>query len=56
VGQVQGTAMGQMFGEQGPAKVGVRRAPKAAPKVFTIQVINGSTVSEEKFRSPEAKQ
>jgi pilus assembly protein CpaB len=56
VGQVQGTAMGQMFGEQGPAKVGVRRAPKAAPKVFTIQVFNGSTVSEEKFRSPEAKQ
>ena len=56
VGQVQGTAMGQMFGEQGPAKVGVRRAPKAAPKVFTIQVINWSTVSEEKFRSPEAKQ
>jgi pilus assembly protein CpaB len=57
VAQVQGTAMGQMFGEQGgPAKVGVRRAPKAAPKVFTIQVINGSTVSEEKFRSPEAKQ
>jgi pilus assembly protein CpaB len=57
VSQVQGTAMGQMFGEQGgPAKVGVRRAPKAAPKVFTIQVINGSTVSEEKFRSPEAKQ
>ena len=57
VAQVQGTAMGQMFGEPGgPAKVGVRRAPKAAPKVFTIQVINGSTVSEEKFRSPEAKQ
>jgi len=57
VAQVQGTAMGQMFGEQGgPAKVGVRRAPKAAPKVFTIQVINGSTVSEEKFRSPEGKQ
>ena len=57
VAQVQGTAMGQMFGEQGgPAKVGVRSAPKAAPKVFTIQVFNGSTVSEEKFRSPEAKQ
>ena len=57
VAQVQGTAMGQMFGEQGgPAKVGVRRAPKAAPKVFTIQVFNGSTVSEEKFRSPEGKQ
>ncbi len=57
VSEVQGTAMGQMFGQQGgPAKVGVRRAPRAAPKVFTIQVINGSTVSEEKFRSPEAKQ
>ncbi len=57
VSPVQGTAMGQMFGGQGgPAKVGVRRAPKAAPKVFTIQVINGSTVSEEKFKSPEAKQ
>ena len=58
VSQVQGTAMGQMFGEPvaGPPKTGVRRAPKAAPKVFTIQVINGSTTSEEKFKSPEAKQ
>jgi hypothetical protein len=34
----------------------VRRAPKAAPKVFTIEIINGNKTSQEKFKSPEAKQ
>jgi len=57
ISTVSGTAMGQMFGEPGAAKpTGVRRAPKAAPKVFTIEVINGTKTSEEKFKSPEAKQ
>jgi pilus assembly protein CpaB len=54
--KVSSDSMGQIFGEAGaPVKVG-RRAPKAAPKVFTIQVINGNKTSEEKFKSPEAKQ
>ncbi len=58
VAQVTANSMGQIFGEQGPAAAppGVRRAPRAAPKVFTIEVINGNKTSEEKFRSPEAKQ
>jgi pilus assembly protein CpaB len=55
---VNATAMGQMFGEMGPAAPhpGVRRAPKAASKVYTIEVINGNKTDEQKFKSPEAKQ
>ena len=46
--KVASDSMGQIFGEPGgPVKVG-RRAPRAAPKVFTIQVINGNKTSEEK--------
>ena len=47
---------GRSLASQGDLPKGVRRAPKAAPKVFTIEVINGTKTSEEKFRSPEAKQ
>jgi pilus assembly protein CpaB len=55
VSKVDTDSMGQIFGEpSGPVQA--RHAPKAAPKVFTIQVINGTSTSEEKFRSPEAKQ
>jgi pilus assembly protein CpaB len=50
------TAVGQMFGAPMTKRVGAVRARKAAPKVFTIQVINGTKASEEKFSSPEAKQ
>ncbi len=56
-------SMGQILGDQGAivptaaaAPRGVRRAPKAEPKVFLIQVINGNKTTEEKFKSPEAKQ
>ncbi len=57
ISKVSTDSMGQIFGEASvPAPQGVRRAPKAAPKVFTIEIINGSKTSEEKFRSPEAKQ
>jgi len=57
ISKVSNDSMGQIFGEQSPAPApAVRRAPKAAPKVFTIQVINGNKTSEEKFKSPEAKQ
>ena len=55
VAQVTANSMGQMMGEAGPPR-GVRHAPRAASKVFTIEVINGNKTSQEKFRSPEAKQ
>jgi pilus assembly protein CpaB len=52
------TAMGQMFGNPNAAgpHSGVRRAPKAVSKVYTIEVINGNKTDEQKFKSPEAKQ
>jgi hypothetical protein len=31
-------------------------AKKSAPPVFTIEVINGSTKSDQKFATPEGKQ
>jgi pilus assembly protein CpaB len=55
--KVPNDSMGQIFGEQNAsAPRGVRQVPKAAAKVFTIEVINGNKTSQEKFRSPEAKQ
>ena len=56
VSDVAMTAVGQMFGVPMTKRVGAVRARKAEPKVFTIQVINGTKASEEKFSSPEAKQ
>jgi pilus assembly protein CpaB len=56
IAEVSSTGIGQMFGAPMTKRVGVVRARKAAPKVFTIQVINGTKTSEEKFSSPEAKQ
>lgn len=55
IAEVNKNSMGQIFGEAGPPR-GVRHAPRAASKVFTIEVINGNKTSQEKFRSPEAKQ
>jgi len=55
ISQVASNSMGQIMGNA-PAPSGVRHAPRAAAKVFSIQVINGNKTSEEKFRSPEAKQ
>ena len=56
---VPGTAMGNIFGSNTPAPAKQRSAaPKIAKKPATeapIEVINGSTRSEEKFGSPEAK-
>jgi pilus assembly protein CpaB len=52
VAKVPGTAMGSLFGQNNPpAKVQrVKAAPaKPAPKVFTIEVINGSQRSEQRF-------
>ena len=54
---VDRAATAQLFGA--PARVqtaGVRVRKVAAPKVFTVQVINGTKSSQEKFSSPEAKQ
>jgi pilus assembly protein CpaB len=57
---VPGTAMGNIFEDQNiapPVHVGKavkKTAPPAPP--FSIEVINGSKKSEEKFSSPEAKQ
>jgi pilus assembly protein CpaB len=56
VSQVSTTAMGQMFGDQGAVAKGPRRAPRAAPRTFTIEIINGANTTQQKFRSPEAKQ
>jgi len=58
--QVPGTAMGTLFGgpDSGPPKTqtATRTVKKVAPKAFSIEVINGSKTSEEKFNTPEAKQ
>jgi pilus assembly protein CpaB len=52
------TATGQLFGAAVPKArlAGVRVRKIAAPKVFTVEVINGTKTSQEKFSSPEAKQ
>jgi pilus assembly protein CpaB len=59
----QGTAMAQLFGEpKGPAKAQpVAAAPRkevkpAAPRVYMVEVFNGSKKTEEKFTSGEGKQ
>ncbi len=57
--EVPGTAMGNIFSGKitGPAKVQpAKLVKKAAPPVFSIEVINGSKSTQEKFTSPEAKQ
>jgi pilus assembly protein CpaB len=59
ISPVAGTATGNLFGDQNVKPVqhtAVRRARPAAPQTFTIEVLNGSKRSEEKFGSPEAKQ
>ncbi len=51
------TSLGPMFGEpNAPAHIGGIRTRRAVPKFITIEVINGTKTSEEKFSSPEAKQ
>lgn len=63
VAQVPETEMATLFTGQKPAvapakgHVGTgRRVKPAAPPPFTIQVINGSKQTEEKFASPEGQQ
>ena len=60
VGVIPGTEMANLFVDKAapkPRPVAVARvAPKPAPRFFSIDVINGSKHSEEKFASPEDKQ
>jgi len=59
---VQGTATANLFAGpnaavEKPKKVVVAKAaPKAAPQPYSIEVINGSKTSQEKFASPEGHQ
>jgi len=58
---VPGTAMVNLFADQltpapKPHAVVKTAAPKAAPPAFSIEVINGSKHSEEKFNSPGGQQ
>jgi len=54
---VNRAATGQLFGAPVKAqRTGVVVRKIAAPRVFTVQVINGTKTSQEKFSSPEAKQ
>jgi pilus assembly protein CpaB len=57
IAKVPNDSMGQIFGEQNVSVPrGVRHSPRVTAKVFTIEVINGNKTTQEKFRSPEAKQ
>jgi len=58
IAKVPATAMGTLFGGQAPAPAAhpqPRRAPKPAADTYSIQVINGSKSTEEKFSSPEGQ-
>ncbi len=59
IAKVPETAMGALFGGLAPAPAHPQAAPKKAPKpvenTYSIQVINGSKSTEEKFSSPEGQ-
>jgi pilus assembly protein CpaB len=59
IAQTPGTTEGNLFADKNPAPV--KRAapvatPKAAPPVFSIEVINGNSRSQEKFATPGGNQ
>jgi pilus assembly protein CpaB len=59
IAQVPGTAMATLFGASTqPSKrpATAKIVPVSAPPVFSVQVINGSKRSEERFAAPEEKQ
>jgi pilus assembly protein CpaB len=58
IAPVPGTATGNLFSgsNNGPAKPPRRAVKSAAPKVFSIEVFNGSKQSQEKFASPGGHQ
>ncbi len=60
IAAVPNTAMSSLFTDQNPTpqpqrRVVARAAPKPAPPQYSIQVINGSSTTEEKFSSPEGQ-
>ena len=59
IAQPPGTVVKNLFADKNPAPVKAKAAPvvarKAAP-VYTIEVINGSQRSDQKFATPEGKQ
>jgi len=62
IAEVAGTGIGQLFSSNSapapktPTGWAVKRAPKATPNVFSIEVYNGSQKSEQKFVSSEGNQ
>jgi pilus assembly protein CpaB len=60
IAYVPGTAMGSLFAGQNAAPATPQPAEKsvhkAAPKAFSVEVINGSKRSKQTFSSPEGKQ
>jgi pilus assembly protein CpaB len=59
ISQTSGTVVRNLFADKNPPPVKTRPASapvhKAAPSVYTIEVINGSTKTDQKFPTPEAK-
>jgi pilus assembly protein CpaB len=58
VNPVASTAMARMFTDQGPAqpkRVVMKAAPKPKIPEYSIQMMNGSTTTEQKFNSPEGQ-
>ncbi len=55
---VPSTVMGGLFADQGPVqapKKVVKAAPKPKAPEYSIQIMNGSNTTEQKFNSPEAQ-
>ena len=57
ISKVPATAMANLFASQAPAfhEPSARRAGKRAAKPFSMVVINGNKITEEKFASPEGQ-
>jgi pilus assembly protein CpaB len=57
IAKVPETAMSELFAGQAPppTKHPVKKAPKPVANAYSIQVINGSKSTEEKFSSPEGQ-
>jgi pilus assembly protein CpaB len=59
ISQPPGIIMANLFGDRNapPKSSGARpSAPSASPRVYVIQVLNGSKKTEQKFSSGEEKQ
>jgi pilus assembly protein CpaB len=56
IATVPGTDTGNLFAGQAAAPAKTRQGKKAAPRFFTIEVLNGSKQTQEKFASPGGHQ